>query len=202
MPVPALLAGGAMVGGQLAGGLNQTSALRRQNRILAEGSRQQSRAGMEATGAVGDFLSQLRASAPNPAAERGAFNATLNGGPAVAGPGGAQFRADAAGRTSGAQGYGRNLADLFARIRAPGLQRQEESILMGRLGDTLRPIEQRAGDDAYLTNLRAGQQQPNPWIGLLGQGASNWGNYYLGQPGRRNAPPGWRYEGRLPSEVG
>jgi hypothetical protein len=180
MPLP-LLAAAAVAGGQLMQGANQAGAVRRRNSILANGSREQSRAGMEATSAIGDFLAQLRGSAPNPAAERGMFTDAMRGAPGIAGPGGAQFQADAGSRTAGAQGYGTNLADLFARIRAPGLQRQNESQMMLGLNGRLRPIRARAEDEAFLTNLRAGMEQPNPWAGIVGQGLSNVGSYYLGK---------------------
>ena len=173
-----LIGAGVSFAGNLLSGLNKASAARKQNRTLAAGTRAQNRAGMESAGVMGDFLTQLRNSAPNPAVERGAFNASL-GNPGVAAPatGSARFRADAAGATAGAQGYGRNLADLFARIRAPQLQRQDESELLLNMSNALRPIQARAQDDQFLTQLRAGMQQPNPWIGLLGQGLSSAGKY-------------------------
>ncbi len=181
MPAP-LLSGGAIAAGNLISAGAGASAARRQNRILAGGSRQQNRAGMEAAGVTGDFLSQLRSSAPNPAIERGAFTDAMRGAPGISGPGGAQFRTDAADVTGAAQGYGQQLADLFARIRAPGLQRQNEGRLMMRAGDALRPIQMRAEGDAFLTNLRAGMVQPDPLQQLFGQGVSNLGSYYMGQP--------------------
>lgn len=186
----AAIGAGLTVGGNLINAATGAAAARRQNRILAEGSRQQNRAGMEAAGTMGDFISQLRASAPNPAAERGAFTAalgapTVNALPTASG----RFRADAAGATAGAQGYGRNLADLFARIRAPGLQRQRESELLVDAGNALRPIQSRAEDDAFLTQLRAGSVQANPWAQMLGSGLSQAGRYMLANSG-----------GRLPAE--
>lgn len=179
MAVP-ILGTGLALGGNLLGGLNNASAQRRQNSILAQGSRQQNRAGMESAGVMGDFLTQLRGSRPDAGAERGAFTAAL-GNPTITGPptASSRFRADAAGATAGTQGYGRQLADLFARIRAPGLQRQNESEAMVRMGDALRPIQVRAQDDEFLTQLRAGMKQPNPWLGMLGSGLSNMGQYLI-----------------------
>lgn len=182
MPGP-LVAGAAMVGGKLLGAGGAAAAARRQNRILSGGIREQNRAGMESAATMADFLSQLRGSAPNPAAERGAFTGAMGPG-AVSGPmtGSSRFKADMAGATAGAQGYGRNLADLFARIRAPALQRQNENELLVEAGNAQRPIQMRAQDQDYLTNLRAGMVRANPWTQLLGQGVSNVGSYYLGQP--------------------
>ncbi len=171
---------GLSIGGNLLQGLTGASAARKQNKILGEGTRQQNRAGMESAGVMADFLSQLRGSRPNPSAERGAFSATL-AAPPVAGPitGSRQFAADSAAATSDARGYGSNLADLFARIRAPQLQRQNEAQTMVRMGDALRPIQMRSQDDEFLTNLRAGMKKPNPWLGLLGQGMTQAGNYMV-----------------------
>lgn len=190
MAIP-VAAGAALTGvGNLIGAGAGASAARRQNRVLAEGQRQQNRAGMESAGAVGDFITRMRQSAPNPAMEQGAFTAAL-GGPSIGGPGGAQFRADARDVTAGARSDGRDLASLFARIRAPQLQRQGESEMFMDLGNTLRPIGLRAEDEAFLTNLRAGMKQPNPWAGMLGAGLSNWGNAMIASgrgPGAKLAP--------------
>lgn len=177
MPDP-IIGGSLIAGGQLVSGLAGVNAARRQNGILAQGQRAQNRAGMESAGAVGDFISQLRRSQPNPAMEQGAFTAAL-GGPTIGGPGGAQFRADAAGATAGARGYGRDLSSLFARIRAPQLQRHGENEMLMDLGNRLRPIQMRAEDAAFLTNLRAGLKQPDPWAQLFGQGLSNVGSYMV-----------------------
>jgi len=175
-----------MGAGTILGVAGDIAAARRRNRILSEGQRTQSRAGMETSGTMGDFLTQLRGSMPNPAAERGAFSSAL-GHPGISAPitGSARFRGDAAGATTGAQGYGGDMADLLARIRAPGLQRQGESQTLIRMGDALRPIQARAQDEDFLTQLRAGSVQSDPWLQLAGQGLSNVGSYYLGQGKKR-----------------
>ncbi len=182
MPLP-VAAGAAMVGGNLISGLAGNSAVRRKNNLLTQGIREQSRAGMDATSTMGDFISQLRNTASSAGVERGAFASTLRGAPAVGGPmtAGAQFRTDAAGATGGAQAYGAKLADLFARIRAPQMQRQRESEVLMRMGDALRPIQARASDEAFLTQLRTGMVQPNPWQQIAGQGIANVGSYYGGK---------------------
>ncbi len=171
-----------MAAGKLLGAGAGAAAAAKRNNYLTQGAREQSRAGMEAAGTTGDFLTQLRAMNYNPAAERAAFTGAL-GTPGVVAPmtGSARFRSDAAGATAGAQGYGRNLADLFARTRAPQQQRQGESQLLVRMGDALRPIQAQAHDDEFLTNLRAGSVQANPWQQLAGQGLSSLGSYYLGK---------------------
>ncbi len=184
--------------GALVGAGGQAAAARKQNKILAQGSRDQSRAGMESTGVMNDFLTQLRGSAPRPEVERGAFSAAL-GTPAVSGPvtGSARFAADAAGATAGAHGYGTNLADLFSRIRAPQLQRQQESQAMVRMGDELRPIQSKAQDSEFLTNLRAGMKTANPWTQLLGQGMQAAGSYAMANS-RSGAPPAATPLSRMP----
>lgn len=172
------LGAATLIGGQALGAINQAGAARRQNRILADGIRQQGRAGMEAASVQGDLISQLRASRPNPGAEQGMFRATV-GGPAIGGPGGARFRADAAQATGAARGTGNELAALFARMRAPQLQRQQESELRMNAGNLLRPIQMRSQDAQFLTNLNAGMQRPDPWMQLLGQGLTDAGSYMV-----------------------
>ncbi len=161
---------------------NNAAAARKKNSLLVQGTRQQDRAGMESAGVQGDFLSQLRNSAPNPAAERGAFTQAL-GTPGIAGPvtGSARFRADAANTGAGVQGYGRNLADLFARIRAPQLQRRNEGALMMDMSNQLRPIQTRSQDDQFLTQLRASMVQPNPWLQQASNMLQQGGQYATSQ---------------------
>ncbi len=179
MPGPAL--GAALsVGGDLIGAANGAAAARRSNRILEQGSREQNRAGMDSAAVLGDFLAQLRGSAPG-TGERGTFTGAVRGGPAVSGPPTASraFRGDAAGATARVGGDADRMAQLFARIRAPGLQRQNEAELFMDAGNLLRPIQQRADDQAFMTQLRAGQQRSNPWLNMLGSGLSNAGNYMV-----------------------
>ena len=161
---------------------NNAAAARKKNSILTQGSRQQSRAGMESAGTMGTFLEQLRSSRPNPAAERGAFTAAL-GSPRVSGPitGSSRFRNDAAGATTGVHGYGGNLADLFARIRAPQLQRQREGETIMDMSNALRPIQARAQDEQFLTQLRAGMVQPNPWLQQASNMLQQGGQYATSQ---------------------
>ncbi len=169
---------GLDLAGKGIGALAGAAAARKQNGILTQGVRAQDRAGGEAAGVAGDFISQLRSSAPQPAFERGAFTQAL-GNPGVMGPatGSARFRNDAATVGAGAHDYGTQLAALFARIRAPQLQRQNESQLMANMGNAVRPIQANAQDSQFLTQLRAGMVQPNPWAQLVGKGLSNAGSY-------------------------
>jgi len=169
------------LGGALLGALGQSSKARQTNHILGEGSREQQRAGQESAGVMGDFIGKLRQSAPDAGAERGAFMSAMRG-PGVRGPMTAsrQFQGDARNATAGAQGYGQNLADLFARIRAPGLQRQREGQLLTNAGNALRPIQMRAQDQDFMTKFRAGQVKENPLYSIAGQGLQGLGNYMIG----------------------
>lgn len=181
MPDPTLGAG-LLLGGRLLGALGGASAARKQNALLAQGQRSQNVAGMQSAGVLGDAITQLGRSRPNPAAEQASFSAAL-GPESVSGPPTASraFRNSAAGATAGARGYGSDLAGLFARIRAPGLQRRDESYALTEAGNALRPIQMRAQDDAFMTELRAGMKQPNPWLGLLSNGLQNAGGYMIRQ---------------------
>ncbi len=169
------------VGGALLSGLGDAQAARKQNRILAEGSREQSIAGGQAAGTLGDFIAQLRASRANPAAESGAFRGAMNG-PAVSGPMTASraFQGDARRATAGARGYGNQRADWLAQLRAPGLQRNRESELLVNAGNALRPINMRAEDQDFMTQFRAGQVKKNPLYDIAGAGLQGIGNHMIG----------------------
>lgn len=179
MPSP-LIGGAALLGGNIIGAANAAGAARRSNRILESGQREQSRAGMESAGVMGDFLTQLRGSTPS-MSERGAFAGAVRGGPAISGPPTASraFQTGAAGATQRVGGDAAQMAEWLARIRAPGLQRQGEAEMAMEAGNLLRPIQQRAQDQEFMTSLRAGQQRPNPWVGMLGSGLSTAGNYMV-----------------------
>ncbi len=180
MPAQNLIGTGLSIGGGLISGLGAASAERRANAIRADGIRQQDRAGQESAAAMGDFLTQLRASSPKPNIEAAAFRGAAGPGQVAGLPTASRrFTADAAGATGGARSDANTLADLFARIRAPGLQRQQEGNLMTRFSEALLPIQQQARQRAQMAQLRAGQQQANPWTQLLGSAVSNAGNYMV-----------------------
>jgi hypothetical protein len=178
-----VVAGGAAVSaaGTGLGILGGQSAARKKNRILGEGSREQTRAGGEAAGTLAGFIEQLRSSTPTPGAERGAFTGAM-AGPAVSGPMTAsrQFQGDARGATTATRAYGTKMADWLARMRAPGLQRQRENELLVNAGNAIRPITSRAQDEDFMTQYRAGNVKENPLYGLAGQGLQGVGNYLIG----------------------
>lgn len=168
---------GASVGSRLSASA-QADALRRQNRVLGEGMRHQNRAGMEASANFADFLDQLRNGRVNPAVEQGYFSDSLGAGSVSTLPtASSAARGDAAALSAGTRGYGNQLAGLFARIRAPQLQQQRTDEAFMRMGNRMRPIQMRAEDNEFLTNLRASRQQPSPFLmagsTLLGGGDKN-----------------------------
>lgn len=168
--------------GQVGGALLQAGAARKQNRILADATRGQNRAGMEASGVVGNTIGQMRGLRTDPATEQGYFADAL-GGPRVQVPMTASRAAQghAAGATAQARNYGGDLAALFARIRAPQhLQRSQNEALL-QMGNAMRPIQTRAQDDQYVANLRAGMVQPNPWAMLGFNALQRAGDYATSQ---------------------
>ncbi len=166
----------ASLGGKLISGLGAASAARKKNAILAEGQREQQRAGGEAAGVQANFIDQLRASRATPGVERGAFEGALHS-PGINGPMTAsrQFQTDARGASAGASAYGGQLADWLARLRAPGLQRQREAEMATNAGNELKPIQMRSQNDDFMTKFRAGQVKENPLYAIAGQGLSNIG---------------------------
>lgn len=62
--------------------------------------------------------------------------------------------------------YGKTIADLFARMDAPVLQRQGEANSYGNLGMDLSVLQGNAGQDAFLNQLKLKNIQRNPYIDL------------------------------------
>lgn len=77
--------------------------------------------------------------------------------------------------------FGADRAGLLGRINAPGLQRQAETVSMGRANTDLGLIKRAAAGDQFLTQLRQQSIRANPWLvaggqvlGGVGQGMASW----------------------------
>jgi len=111
-------------------------------------------------------------------------------GGATAGATSERFKADEAGGVSNVVDFGKRAADTLSRISAPGRQRANESIGMGRMGSQVGGIARNAGSDAFLTQLRMRGIGRNPWIdagasvlgGAAGGMAANGGSGGAGLP--------------------
>jgi hypothetical protein len=176
---------GLAIGGALIKGLAGASAARKKNALITHGIRDQSRAGMEATNKYGDFLSQLRGSAPAVAGARAALAPALSNAPAVSGllTASPRFAADAARTTGTVRGTAAGTADNLATIRATQLGRQQEQNWLADLNQKLKALQLKAAGQQGLTGLRAGNVQANPWASLLGQVAQQGGEYMIGGSG-------------------
>ena len=99
-----------------------------------------------------------------------------------------RFNDDTAAAKAGVAQYGEQAADVQGRINAPALQRQNESVSTGRLASNLAQYGRNARATDFLTRLRAGAVQQDPWINAgaeLGQGVAGG----MAASGGRTRPP-------------
>lgn len=165
--------------------------------LLAQKANQQ-----EADAEVAAGVGQIERSSPEQA-QKDATNAFMeqlrrSRGQAVGESviGGDQFKSDVDQANSDVTNYGTRQAGIQGRINAPQLQRQQEGNVMGRIASNLNTVGRNTNADDFLTRLRMGSVQSNPWIsagaeigggvasGLAGSGA---------QPRQTTVPQGRRY---------
>lgn len=172
---------GAVIGGAagLAKGLLGNSAAKKKNRLLGQGIDEQAAFGREGGRDVNNAVTTLGASRPDIAGSRGQFMTSLRGLPQISGPITASraFKGGAAASNAGAAGYGGNMADLFARIRAPQTQSVNDSVMLGHLGTDLDAVSRRAASADFINKLKVGKVQENPWLSLGTDVLRNVGKY-------------------------
>lgn len=141
-----------------------------QNEIAAQGMLAQNAHQREADAQVAEGIGQLERSSPE-ASQREATNAfldqlrrTRSQAVGESGIGGDAFRSDMDQVQSDITNYGNRNADIQGRINAPGLQRQQEGVVMGRVASNLGRVGRASNADQFLTQLRMGGAQRNPWI--------------------------------------
>ena len=91
------------------------------------------------------------------------------------GLGSERFQSGAAAATKATQGYAGKMADLMARIDAPGLQRQGEGFGYGKLATDLGLIGREASGQAFLDQLRLSRIKRDPWLDAASAGLSGAG---------------------------
>lgn len=127
-----------------------------------------------------------RVDASNPEAERRAasdqFMAQLQRNRSEIAPGisGASRRydTDVENQSQQSDSTANKIADLMARINAPGMQRQREGQQFSRLSSDIGGIARQSAGQDFLTQLRNRAIQPNPWIDALGQAAGGASSAY------------------------
>lgn len=75
-----------------------------------------------------------------------------------------RYGADVVNANAAAEASGAKVADLMARIAAPGMQRQREGQQFGRLGSDIGQIGRASAGDDFLTQLRVRGIRQNPWV--------------------------------------
>jgi hypothetical protein len=173
-----------------------------QSDIAAQGMLAQRNNQQEADAQVAEGVGQLERSSPE-AAQKEATDAFLSQlrrsrdqAVGESGIGGDEFKSDMGQVQKDVTDYGVRNADVQGRINAPGLQRQQEGVTMGRVASNLNRIGRASNADQFLTQLRMGSVQANPWVnagaqigggvasGLAGSGAT---------PRQQRLPQGQRY---------
>lgn len=155
----------------------------RQDRTLADNIINQGRKQQVADTAVNEEVRELQASTAADeraqrlseymdvvAKKRGNAEAGL-----TPGLGSERFQSDAADATKATQGYAGKMADLMARIDAPGLQRQGEGFGYGKLATDLGLIGREASGQAFLDQLRLSRIKRDPWLDAAAAGLSGAG---------------------------
>lgn len=177
--IPLLLAGGATA----ATTINADRAAGRADRIAAQGIRQQgvrqrdidarvdqqigevagSDPEMDRRASEAQFLDQLRRS-----------RAAARGGAGVPGASG-RYGEDLITGDAAVDSTAARVADLMARTNAPMLQRERELQGFDRLRSDVGTIQNAAGGDAFLNQLRVRAVRPNPWVDALAGIAGGYG---------------------------
>jgi hypothetical protein len=166
--------------------IDQGSALRERDQEVAAGIARQSALQREAGGRVNKTIQDVTKS--NPDAERQAaqndFMTALKkakltqGGAGLATPAGAvssRFATDVGSARTAAGTEAADLAGTTASIDAPMFQRLKEGQDVASAASDLGLIANRSQGEDFLTQLRASQQRPNPWIQGAGQGLTAFG---------------------------
>lgn len=163
---------------------NRRSTLRKQDRELAQGIRDQARVRREATQKVNEQIDRTEKSDAQTYrdARMGSMSKTLakNRAKAMAslqqeGDLSDAARAYQAAQGAGAGDYAANLASLFSIIDAAGDQRRSEGMGRGDLGMDLTRLGGDASQMEFLARMRAQRHQDNPWLGILAAGLSGAG---------------------------
>jgi hypothetical protein len=170
--------------GTAASAYAQDRALRKEDRIAAQGIDRQMERQRDADRRMGAEMAALERS--DPAAGRDAaqqqFMAQLQRSrtaaagamPSVPGAS-SRYRDDVARHTADSDAQTARLAEIMARIDAPLEQRRQEGQGIGRAGVDLSQIERGAAGDHWLNELRRRAVRPNPWLmagGQVAQGVS------------------------------
>lgn len=98
-------------------------------------------------------------------------------------PGGAVFQSDQAAVQRGLGDYGDRIADLFARVQAPTLQRRNDAALFDTANQDIGLIKRGVAGDQFINNLKIKAITRNPLLDAfssVAQGAAasdtDWGN--------------------------
>jgi hypothetical protein len=124
-----------------------------------------SNAEAERASAMEQYNQQLRRNS-------GAATGTLGGVGALS----SRFGQDAADAAGDIAAYGTGTADIFSRIDAPIMQRRSEGIDFARAGNQIGIVQDLAGGDNYIGELRRRSITRNPWLDAFSQAAQGYGS--------------------------
>lgn len=120
--------------------------------------------------ATGDYVSQLRKNAA------GASQPNASSALAPAAGASSRYNSDVGKSQATVSGYGNTMAGEMGAIDAAVRQRQNEGLAQQTLGTNLNTLGAQSYTKNFVDQLRAkASGQANPWVGLLGQLATNYG---------------------------
>lgn len=180
----------ALVGAALAA-KNQNDAIKRQDRATSAGILQRMEATRNQSAAIQKALANLRASNDAPQVAQGnkdylhalATATPMGSQPAQVGALSDAYRQAAGAADASSRDAAGKTAGLMAITDAPALQRQGESVAIGRLGSVLQGINSAANDQYNQTRLKVAGIRPNPWINLVASGMQAYGTGALAAGG-------------------
>lgn len=171
----------------------ENSAARERDRIAADTMRRNADTNRAAGARVSDEVQQIAKS--NPQAEQQKAQADFmdalqkaqvaKGGTAFNAPGGDRYQDDLNLARTAAGNEGKVMANRQARIDAPGFQRTAENVGITNTGTDLSLLQNRAGGQDFLDQLRMAQVQADPAQMAAGSFLSAAGSAY----GSRYRPP-------------
>lgn len=160
---------------------NTAKTANKQDKILAQGIREQGELQQQANRRLNDTINYFEGSTPDEIkaqiTSQMGRQLQLKRAQALAAlqqPGGASEASQEAAQKAGlsAQDYAKTLAGLFGRIDAPVEQRRNEGFQRIDLGDDLSVTGRNSRALDYLTRLKASGVRRNPWLDILSAGLS------------------------------
>lgn len=182
--------------------VNANQAMRRQDRELARGIREQSQLQREANQRIDEQVQDIAGStgAEERAQSLAGFQDALrrsdeSATDAIGGAGAAlpaanpRFAERVSQGEAEVRGDALSRAGRLSRIDAPRFQRMNEGSRFGRTATDVNEIGRQSDAADFIARLRASEQQPNPWIDALADIVRGGASVYALSPGAGSVAP-------------